>query len=282
MTLSDAERSALIEAVRTAARDHVLPRFRALSPADIASKAAADDLVTAADLAAEAYLTEAVARIFPGALVVGEEAAAADPALPSRIADADVTVIIDPIDGTWNYANGLSVFGMILSVVRDGETVFGLHYDPLNDDWVEAGLGAGAWLHHNGRHRLRLTPRSPRPAAQLFGMIPIWLFEPGRRPAIFEAERRLARVSSLRCSCHEYRLLAQSSVDFLLSATAKSWDHAAGVLIATEAGGATRMLDGGAYLPGLSQGSLLAARDESTLETVQAMIAEIGGTIEIR
>ncbi|MFD1881686.1 inositol monophosphatase family protein [Paracoccus pacificus] len=275
MTLSDAERSALIEAVRRAARDHVLPRFRALSPADIATKSAADDLVTAADLAAEASLTQAVAHIFPGALVVGEEAAAADPVLPSRIADADLTVIIDPVDGTWNYANGLSVFGMILSVVRDGRTVFGIHYDPLNDDWVEAGLGTGAWLQHNGRHPLRLAPRPPRPASELFGMIPIWLFDADRRKAMFAAERQLARVGSLRCSCHEYRLLAQGSVDFLLSATAKCWDHAGGVLITTEAGGAAEMLDGSAYRPGESQGSLLAARDRATLEAVRDLITMV-------
>lgn len=273
MILSDAERTALIEAVRTAARDHVLPRFRALAPAEIATKTAADDLVTAADLAAEASLTDAVAGIFPGALVVGEEAAAADPDLPSRLAGAEVAVILDPVDGTWNYANGLSVFGMILSVVREGRTVFGLHYDPLNDDWVEAGLGTGAWLHHKGRHPLRLAPRPPRPARELFGMIPIWLFDADRRAAMFEAERRLARVGSLRCSCHEYRLLAQGSVDFLLSASAKPWDHAAGVLIATEAGGRAEMLDASAYRPGSSQGSLLAARDQSTLEAVRALIA---------
>ncbi|MDO5647627.1 inositol monophosphatase family protein [Paracoccus sp. (in: a-proteobacteria)] len=273
MTLSDTERSALIAAVRDAARTHILPRFRSLSPSDIASKSAPDDLVTAADLASEAALTDAARTILPGCVVVGEEAAAADPALPSRLMYADTAVIIDPVDGTWNFAQGLSTFGVILSVMRGGQTVFGLHYDPLNDDWIWAGLGQGAWLDRStqggGTHRLTLPQAAPRPASALFGMLSPWLFDASKRSAAIAAQTQFARTAALRCSCHEYRLLVQGSVDFLLSATAKPWDHVAGVLLTAEAGGVSAMLDGSDYIPGISEGTLINARNAGELETIR-------------
>ena len=55
-------------------------------------------------------------------------------------------VVIDPIDGTWNFAHGLGTFGTILAVVEHGQTVWGALYDPLGDDRIEAHLGGGAWL----------------------------------------------------------------------------------------------------------------------------------------
>lgn len=273
MSLDPHIRTALIEAVRRVSVAEILPRFRNLAPDQIASKSAPDDLVTEADRAAEAAIAAAVADILPGALVVGEEATAAAPALPARLADAGTAVIIDPVDGTWNYAHGLSVFGVILSVMQGGRTVFGLHYDPINDDWIEAALGEGTWLVRDSRHRLTLPPRPPRLASELFGLIPVWLFPPETRDAMIMAQTHFGRTGSLRCSCHEYRLLAQGSVDFLLSATAKPWDHAAGVLLATEAGGTARMLDGSDWRPGISKGPLLVARDEATSEAVGAVFS---------
>lgn len=277
MTLTETERLSLIAAIRETARAHILPRFRALSPTEIAAKSAPDDLVTAADLAAEAALSEAAGRIFPGCLVVGEEAAAADPSLPAGLEDAETAVIIDPVDGTWNFAHGLATFGVIVSVMRGGQVVFGIHYDPLNDDWVEAGAGSGAWLGRRGRHPLRLPKRAPRALSDLFGLIPVWLFDPSRREAAITAQTRFGRTGSLRCSCHEYRLLVQGSVDFLISATAKPWDHAAGMLLTQEAGGAVAMLDGSPYRPGLSEGTLIAAPHPAELERLQTYWAEAVG-----
>lgn len=261
MTLAEPERAALIASVRRAARELILPHFRALAPDQIRWKSGIDDLVTAADLAAEAAISADARQILPGALIVGEEATAADPSLPARIADADLAVIIDPIDGTWNFANGLSVFGVILAVTSRGRTVFGMLYDPLNDDWIEATLGHGAWYHRHGRHRLMQPAETPADPA---GLISPWLFPEPRRKAVFEALPRFRRVDNLRCSCHEYRLLAQGGTDFMLSALAKPWDHAAGVLIAQETGALARMLDGGDYLPGTSDGPILVARDQAT------------------
>ncbi|MGI9388620.1 MAG: inositol monophosphatase family protein, partial [Boseongicola sp.] len=101
--LSPSAEAALIDAVREVASQEILPRFRSLDPKDIATKSRKDDLVTIADREAERRLTEAARSILPEAVVVGEEAVADDPDLQNGIADADSCLIIDPIDGTWNF-----------------------------------------------------------------------------------------------------------------------------------------------------------------------------------
>ena len=67
------------------------------------------------------------------------------------------------------------------------------------------------------------------------------------------------RTNSLRCSCHEYRLMAMGRSDFMLSALLNPWDHAAGVLAVTEAGGSVGLLDGRDYTPAMTEGRLLSA-----------------------
>ena len=119
-----------------------MPRFRALSEADINTKSAPDDLVTAADLAAEALITAQLGRAFPAALILGEEAVAANPSLRDQLADAEMAIIIDPVDGTWNYARGLALFGVILAVTRYGVPIYGLLYDPVIDDWIVSSENA--------------------------------------------------------------------------------------------------------------------------------------------
>ena len=253
--------SELIEIVREASRAEVMPRFRALDTADIQVKSRVDDLVTKADLAAERRITEAVAQLMPEAAIVGEEAVATDPSILFRIAEADICVILDPIDGTWNYAHGSSMFGMILAVTNCGETVFGLLYDPVNDDWIEATRRQGAWFcRAERRERLTLAP-SPA-VAEANAFIAPYLLPLEMRPAIWSGMQSVGRASSLRCSCHEYRMLATGAAQIGFAAMLNPWDHAAGVLIHCEAGGVARLLDGRDYAPTLHAGRLLLAADE--------------------
>ncbi|MEZ5721633.1 MAG: inositol monophosphatase [Paracoccaceae bacterium] len=233
----------LVQAVRRVAAREILPGFRALAPGDIDTKAGPDDLVTAFDRRAEQALAAEMAQILPDALFVGEESVDADPGLLDRLAAAELAVIVDPIDGTGNYAAGLAVFGVILAVVAGGETVFGLLYDPVIDDWVLARKGGGAWFAGPGKPPRRLTGRAPRPREAAQGYVPLFLYEGARRQAVAAALLALGRVNSLRCSCHEYRQLALGQADFVVSPKAKPWDHAAGCLVIGEAGG--KVLSGG-------------------------------------
>jgi fructose-1,6-bisphosphatase/inositol monophosphatase family enzyme len=254
----------LIRAVRESARSEIIPRFRTLAPQDVSSKSAPDDLVTAADLAMEARLSAAISRIMPDARILGEEAAASTPEVMDRVAMPGLCVIIDPVDGTWNFASGLTTFGVILAITLNGETEFGLLYDPLMDDWIMARRGSGAWYcrPHAPAQKLSVSPATS--ISDMTGFLSLSLFPKARQKAIAKGFPAFRRVLSLRCACHEYRTLASGRVSFMLTGMLKPWDHAAGALIVTEAGGVARMLDGRAYVPTLQSGAMLAASDTET------------------
>ena len=266
MSFGHAEEEALVALVRRTARREVLPRFRDLSPEAVRAKSRRDDLVTDADLAAESMIARGAAEILPGALIVGEEGVAQDARVLDRLDEAGTALVIDPIDGTWNYANGLATFGMLLAVLVDGETVFGLLHDPLGDDWLLARLGGGAWYCREGAEPVRLEVSSTRKPTDLNGYLSVQHFRPTYRAGLLRATLGVERVESLRCSCHEYRMLVQGRVDFSLSGGNNAWDHAAGMLAVREAGGAIGLLDGRDYAPRQRDGHPLAANSASTLE----------------
>jgi len=254
-----AAEAALIALVRRVARAEILPRFRRLAPDDTAAKSAPDDLVTAADLAAERALGAGIAGILPGARVVGEEAVSADPAALDGLAEAPRAVLVDPLDGTWNFARGLAVFGTILSVLERGVPVWGLLYDPVFDDWVVARRGGGAWFARPEEEPRRLTFAGEADAAAVTFM-GLELFETAVRPGVAAAMASARRTVSLRCSCHEYRTLLTGGAASIVAAASQPWDHAAGLLAVAEAGGVARRASGGAPTPARESGPLLVAR----------------------
>lgn len=276
MPLSPDQQSFLIETVRAAAKAEILPRFRNLSAGDIRSKSKPDDLVTEADLAAEKRITAALREAFPQAMILGEEAAAEDPSLRDQAAEAELALIIDPVDGTWNFANGLATFGAILAATSFGKPVFGLLYDVVMDDWVVT----------DGRDSRMASPTQPGRLLQtsdggalenLTGFVHFYLMEKSVQAKMGAAMPAFNRTFMLRCSCHEYRLLAQGSVDFCLSGILNPWDHAAGVAATQAAGGVARLIDERDYDISIKQGYLLSAANEATWEVVAAHLSFLKG-----
>ncbi|GGL79335.1 inositol monophosphatase family protein [Wenxinia marina] len=256
------ERAHLVAAVRKAAADQVLPRFRRLDEGEVQTKTGPADLVTVADTEAEAALTGAVRSLWPDALVVGEEATEERPDLPEGLADAARAVVIDPVDGTWNFRAGIAAFGMILAVTEGGRTVWGLLHDPVCDDGIEAAEDGPAELIRSDASRVTLaTSRENRPE-RMTGFVPLGLAPAALRPALAATMPRFARATSLRCSAHEYRVIASGHAEFALSLQLKPWDHLAGALIVRRAGGVARTLDGMEYGPGVTEGPLLVAGSE--------------------
>lgn len=141
MIISDQDIVFLGDCVRETARAEIMPRFRNLGAADVSEKTSAIDLVTQADLLAEHRITAALRERFPAALVVGEEAYDADRSVVPALADAELAFVIDPVDGTFNFAAGLPVFGTMLAVTVRGETVAGIIHDPVLGDTVTAIRG---------------------------------------------------------------------------------------------------------------------------------------------
>lgn len=257
----------LLQAVRQAGRDVILPRFRALAATEISEKTGPNDLVTVADTEAEALVSRILARDWPEAQVLGEEGVAADATRRDAMGSADLAVILDPIDGTWNFAKGLAVFGTLLAVTRRGRPVYGLLYDPLCDDWVEAQEGATQLAGPGGARPLRTA--AAKPVEELIGYAPFGLMPTAQKRAALLASLPYARVTSLRCCLHEYRMLAQGHVDFVLSTPVPHpWDHAAGVIATEGAGGVSRFLDGEAYTTTRRHGVLLSASCEAVWQQV--------------
>lgn len=273
--LSKAQQAAVINIVRRAARTEIMPRFRKLGSGDIASKTRADDLVTKADTRAEAMITRALQMAHPDALIVGEEAASENPKLVDGIADAPLAFIIDPVDGTWNFAKGLPLFGVILAVTQYGRPAFGMIYDPVMDDWAIADTEAPPQMQTPFGIPRPLKVSMGKPVEELSGYVPLHLFAHHLRPKIAATFPSFARVGSLRCSAHEYRMVAQGHVDFLLSETLKPWDHAAGALIAARAGAHVELLEGGDYSAGRREGHLLVAPDKTTWNRIKKVLGFI-------
>ena len=265
MPLTDTQARAIVDAVRDVAAVEILPRFRNLASGDIDAKSTFDDLVTVADKAAEEALTARIRDILPGDTIIGEEAVSLDRSLLDRVGQGRVTVI-DPIDGTWNYAHGIANFGVILAVVEDGVTVWGLLYDPCFDDWIEAHRGRGAFYHRQGTQRRLATRPDDLPFGQLRGNVGAYLFSEAQKKALSGTAHLFRRAASFGASLHEYRHLALGSSDFCMSGMLNVWDHAAGVLILSEAGGVSRLLDGSAYSPTMTAGHILNARSEALWE----------------
>lgn len=272
MTVTDQDFDALIEAVRSAARTEITPRFRRLDASQIGEKSGPDDLVTIADQAAEVAITRSAKQILPNAVVVGEEAVAEDPALLDRVGDSDLCVIVDPIDGTSNFVAGIASFGVILSVVVKGVTEYGLLYDPIMDDWVAAKRGGGAWRARGGETGAApLRPRKVGALQKAIGFVPLSLAAPKDRAAMVDAFEDVGQIRSLRCSCHEYATVATGAADFLVSTMLKPWDHAAGVLILQEAGGAVRVNGALAYAPTMREGAIVGTVDPALIEPLSAI-----------
>ncbi|MBI3512493.1 MAG: inositol monophosphatase, partial [Proteobacteria bacterium] len=140
VALPDAARVATI--IREVAAAEILPRYQALRASDIREKAPGD-FVTAADLASEAALTRRLTELVPGSVVLGEEAAAADPSVFDRL-DGDAPVwVIDPVDGTINFAKGRPGFVVIVAWIHRGRTLAGWIHDPLASVMVTAERGGG-------------------------------------------------------------------------------------------------------------------------------------------
>ena len=273
--LTRAQQTSLVNIVRRAAKTEILPRFRNLSARQINTKSGPQDLVTEADTAAEAMIARGILRLFPNAVVIGEEAAAADPSLRKKAADAELAFIIDPVDGTWNFAHNVPLFGVILAATRFGKPVFGMLYDPMVDDWVIADDQTRTRLSGAGISERETRISAGGPLAGLSGVIHYYLMPKETQELLAPLLPRFSRTGSMRCSCHEYRILAQGGEDFILSGVLNPWDHAAGVLLCQQAGGVAKMLDGREYDIGIEQGYILSAANQTTWDAVRDCVAPV-------
>jgi len=253
--------------VEEAAATRVLPYFRALADADISEKTGPNDLVTQADLDCEAFLSRHLADLLPGSRVLGEEAAAADPSLLEAIDDDAPVWIIDPVDGTYNFAHGNSRFCIIVALIHRGRLVAGWLNAPVEGFTITAERGSGAF-----RGGERLSVAKPATLGAMKAVLYIGAQRaPGLHRRVKEIRKTLGPLSYQRCAGAEYIGLALGDIHYAIFTKQLPWDHAAGCLIHREAGGHVGLMNGKPYHPRGSEVPLLLAPDAETWEQLNRL-----------
>jgi len=236
---------AVLALLRDVSQRAILPYYQKLAADQIIAKDSGDygaieDVVTVADRLAEEMLAEGLAKIVPGLGIVGEEAVAADPAVMERLSSS--CWIIDPIDGTRNFAMGQPPFGVLLAMTDGGEAHTGWLYDPLTDRFCVTHRGKGAFI--NGE-KIVATPTGETPPVAALSLI---FMDPTRREAVQrQVTPHYRMVDVPYCAAEQYPRLVLGVNDVSIFERTLPWDHAAGALFVNEAGGRCARPDGSAY-----------------------------------
>ena len=192
-------------------------------------KSQGDDPVTEADHHAETFLKEELARRFPDHAIVGEEGAG------EGSDAAPLTWIVDPLDGTTNFLNGLPFFASSIGLVEDGVPIVAAVFIPWptgdKGRVFHARMGGGAW---EGDRQLRVAGGASPVAGRIVVL-------PAFRAGPFRAQRALAQKPGERRSvgsiAYELALGADGRYQYAMFARPRSWDVAAGILLVQEAEG---------------------------------------------
>jgi len=260
--------------IRDVAEREVMPRFGNLGPSDIAQKTHKNDLVTTADTESERALSEALVKLCPDSVIVGEEGASADARILARLQEQRLVWLLDPVDGTHNFAKSKEYFAVIVALCAPEGILAGWILDPISNRLIWAGKGKGAWI-DDGVSQTRLKLESAKSLERLRGSIDY------RSAKRIKTEREAGlsplphTVARQGCTGREYMELAQGVLDFAQYRRLKPWDHAAGVLIHGEAGGFARLREGGGmYRPasGIVEDTILLAPDGHTWTALAAIL----------
>ncbi len=255
---------AVLRLLQDVSAEVVEPRFRSLGEGEVSEKNPGD-LVTVADREAEVLITEALEAAYPDAVVLGEEACAADASVLDRFTSADHAFTVDPVDGTKNFVKGSPDHAVMAAELRGGEVVRSWIWQPQHRHAYVAERGAGAWC--DGR---RLTRGAV--GEQLRGVT-------SRRSWIGRALGSLRALELTWVCCGvDYPKVVEGDADYALFLKAKPWDHAPGSLLLTEAGGHVGTFSGGAYRPqDPAPRGLVAAADRATYDLVRGLVGALPG-----
>lgn len=258
----------VLDIIQQVADEVIRPRFRALRSDEIAEKGPGD-LVTVADRESEVRLTEILSRAYPDALIIGEEATAANPGLPPHLLGAEHGFTIDPVDGTKNFVNGKEDYAVMIGEVRHGRTVRAWIWQPEYATAYVAVRGEG--VTRNGEQVSRPAP-SADPAD--------WRGRSARvviQQRSADAALPLITTSALCCGV-DYPRMVTGQTDFLVYGRPRPWDHVPGMLMVEEMGGTALLTDGSAYVPGTDGFGMVVGATEPLAASVRAALGPRLGT----
>ncbi|MDH3718463.1 MAG: inositol monophosphatase [Planctomycetota bacterium] len=230
------------------------------------------DLVTEADLESQEAIRARVAELYPDDLFVGEEdAGQADAAQAAKTwanASDRIVWIVDPLDGTTNYAHGVPHYGVSVAATRGGEVLAGAVYNPTADECFTAESSGAARL--NGQP-IRVSGIERLSEALVAASIPSVVQRDSAEVTnllnVLESAQSFRRSGSAALNmCY----VAAGRYDAYWATETKAWDVAAGWLIVERAGGVVRGLDGGRFQ--LKVPTPLAAATQSLSDQLVALM----------
>ena len=255
------------EAVRKAAAAEIMPRFRQLAAHEVDQKTGPHDLVTDADRLAEQYLTEALGALLPGSVVVGEEAVHANPASYEALQGDAPVWIVDPVDGTRQFVHGDPGFCTLVALAQRGVLLASWTYAPARDQLAVAVRGRGALL---DGERLRAGVARARAATSKWPRPTPTTRRTSRSAPCWACGRTASRRAPCGSAGLEYLAIARGELDAIAFSWEAAWDHAAGLLLVEEAGGAHLTLAGEPFrITGGNALPFTAARDAATARRVR-------------
>ena len=232
---------------------------------EIRKKGETTSLVTDVDHACEALIVEALGDLRPGDAVLAEEGSGTDRA------DAPWRWIVDPLDGTTNFAHGYPRFCVSIGVEHEGSREVGVVYDATRDELFRATRGGGAWL---GDRRLRVSSETRLDRSLVATGFAYDIHAQSGNEAAFFAHM-LRSVRGLRrdgSAALDLCYVAAGRFDAYWEHRLHPWDVAAGLLIVEEAGGRVSDVEGG---PAPASGASVVATNGSVHEELLGALGQV-------
>ncbi|HEY9201201.1 MAG TPA: inositol monophosphatase [Gammaproteobacteria bacterium] len=227
-------------------------------------------LVTAADDAMQAAMIESLRALWPEYKLLGEEMTAQQ---QQALLDEDSAGlwVLDPLDGTSNFASGVPIFSVSLALIKNSQVVLGMIYDPNRDEMFSAIGGEGAWL--NEQPLQAATEREL--LAQCTAQIDFKRLSPAMRVCLAR-EHPYASQRNFGSGALDWCWLAAARSQVYIHGGQKLWDYAAGQLILQEAGGFAATFEGEPVLAEtLTPRSVMAAVSEPLFQQLQQYLNSI-------
>lgn len=205
------------------------------------NKEGVNNLVTEADHAAEKAIFEVIKKDFPDHYILSEESG-------ELVQDSNYKWIIDPIDGTVNFANGIPICCVSIGVEKEGQMVLGAVYNPFMNEFFFAERGQGAYLNDK---RIHVSEQNELiKACMVTGFPYTYLDMPNGPLQVFERFiRKGVPVRRLGSAAIDLCWVAAGRFDGFYEHKLNAWDSAAGFLLVEEAGGKVTDFEGKHYSP---------------------------------
>lgn len=239
----------LSTALEAAAKAVQIVRDGAESTLDIRSKGRPNNIVTQIDVASERAIRETILAAFPNHSILGEEG--------GLIGDSPYRWIIDPLDGTANFARGLPHYCVSVGLEHAGEGLVGVVANPLTGDVYRAERGAGCL-----KNDRPVGVSGCRTVAEAYLSMSFGPDESAFWDALLRRSHTLRRLGA---TALELAWVAEGKLDAYVGFGQGAWDLAAGRVLVAEAGGAVKMFDGGK--------SCIAAASEELLEELEGLLS---------